>query len=174
MKKAFTLIEALIIIAIIGILSSIVIVNLSSAKKKAQDTRIKADLVQIQQFAETVFRDHGKYNWSPDPTQADINHLDLCWQPEVLNLQSNCNAPNGTTNSTCAATTSQKKGDIFVSGATASHCEDKKNAAKYYIWTNLASSTSSNPKYFCVDSGGHQTTGATKPDDDDPLITECP
>ncbi|MDI9325559.1 MAG: type II secretion system protein [Alphaproteobacteria bacterium] len=47
MKKAFTLIELLIVVAVIGILSSIVIVSLTGSTTKANSAQIKANVRTI-------------------------------------------------------------------------------------------------------------------------------
>ncbi len=46
----FTLVELLIVIAIIGLIATIVFVALGSVTKKARDTKRKADLAQIGRF----------------------------------------------------------------------------------------------------------------------------
>jgi prepilin-type N-terminal cleavage/methylation domain-containing protein len=50
-KKAFTLVELLIVIAIIGILSTAAVINLRAAKEKAQKANILANLIQVQKTA---------------------------------------------------------------------------------------------------------------------------
>jgi len=54
-NKGFTLIEMLIVIAIIGILSSVILVGLGSARAKARDSRRISDIRQIQNGLEIYY-----------------------------------------------------------------------------------------------------------------------
>ena len=47
-QKAFTLIELLVVIAIIGLLASVVLISLTTTRKKANDVKRIADMRQIQ------------------------------------------------------------------------------------------------------------------------------
>ncbi len=60
-SKGFTLIELLIVIAIIGLLSSIVLSSLNTARIKSRDARRIQDLTQIRTALELHFLDKGYY-----------------------------------------------------------------------------------------------------------------
>jgi type II secretion system protein G len=60
-RKGFTLIELLVVISIIGLLATIVMVSLNSAKAKARDARRLSDMKQIQLALEMYYSDYGNY-----------------------------------------------------------------------------------------------------------------
>lgn len=61
-KTGFTLLELLIVIAIIGILASLATVSYASAQKKARDSQRQSDLKAIQNALEQYYADNqGSY-----------------------------------------------------------------------------------------------------------------
>ena len=60
-KKGFTLIELLIVVAIIGLLSTLAVVALGSARVKARDSKRLADLKQLQTALELYYTDNNAY-----------------------------------------------------------------------------------------------------------------
>lgn len=54
-EKGFTLIEMLVVIAIIGLLSSVVVIGLGGSREKARDARRIADMQQIQNALELAY-----------------------------------------------------------------------------------------------------------------------
>jgi len=61
MKKGFTLLELLIVIAIIALLSILGGISVSAQRKKANDVRRRADIHQLQVALEGYYADHQKY-----------------------------------------------------------------------------------------------------------------
>jgi prepilin-type N-terminal cleavage/methylation domain-containing protein len=62
-KAAFTLVELLVVISIIGLLSSVVLASLNSARVKARDARRQADMKELQKAVEFYY---DKYNAYPN------------------------------------------------------------------------------------------------------------
>jgi len=63
MKKGFTLIELLIVIAIIGVLSSVVLNALNNSRQKAADSKIKQQLIGFRRAAEIYYSNQSPGNY---------------------------------------------------------------------------------------------------------------
>jgi len=61
-KKSFSLIELIIVVAIIGVLAAVVFVAAGPARKKVKDAKIESSLFQIQNRAEQLYLNEGNYN----------------------------------------------------------------------------------------------------------------
>ena len=60
-QHGFTLLELLIVIVIIGILALLIIPNITSAPKKARDTKRKTDIVTLRKALEEYFVNNNVY-----------------------------------------------------------------------------------------------------------------
>ena len=93
-KKGFTLIELLVVIAIIGILATVVILNVSKAISKARDAKRKDDISQIARAVKMYYVENGKYPVFSASNTSDYSYsLNLNWrwlntslQPSLSNL----------------------------------------------------------------------------------------
>lgn len=71
MKKGFTLVELLVVVAIIGLIAGIAVVSVNSTRAKARDTKRLEDIKQIQNALAQRFSDLGMY----PPTPANGSKL---------------------------------------------------------------------------------------------------
>ncbi|MDO8509648.1 MAG: prepilin-type N-terminal cleavage/methylation domain-containing protein [bacterium] len=76
-KKGFTLIELLIVVAIIGLLSTLAVVALGSARVKARDSKRLADLKQLQTALELYYTDNTSYPTGPGINLGSTNYVCL-------------------------------------------------------------------------------------------------
>lgn len=61
LQKGFSLIELMVTIGIIGLLASIVVTSLASARKNSHETARRADLVQVQKALEGYYTANSSY-----------------------------------------------------------------------------------------------------------------
>ncbi|OGJ14765.1 hypothetical protein A2585_01010 [Candidatus Nomurabacteria bacterium RIFOXYD1_FULL_39_12] len=72
-NKGFTLIELLVVVSIIGLLASVVMTSLNTARAKARDSRRFSDMRQIQIALELYYDKYGAY---PGNTDNDYGGYD--------------------------------------------------------------------------------------------------
>jgi prepilin-type N-terminal cleavage/methylation domain-containing protein len=71
-NKAFTLVELLVVISIIGVLSSTIFATLNSSKAKARDAIRKSDLIQISKALDINYEKNNLYT-SPEICGSDTS-----------------------------------------------------------------------------------------------------
>jgi type II secretion system protein G len=75
--KAFTLLELLVVIAVIGVLIAIILPNLIGMRERARDSKRKNDLAQLKTALRIYFNDYNSY------PQASIDQKICCSDPST-------------------------------------------------------------------------------------------
>ncbi len=136
-NKGFTLIEMLVVVAVIGLLSSVILTALGPAKDKAKDSRITQEVNQVRSLAETMY--NGNYRTLPQlPSVIEIGNQNLKELADDITLQG---------------------------GALTIINPAPYKAYSAYSKLNTILGDSSNPtiQYYCIDSVGHSVTTTVEP-----------
>ncbi len=125
-RRGFTLVELLVTIAIIGILSTVAMSSLGTAREKAFDAKVKAQLSNIRSAAETYYSTNFNYGMTTSSCTAGM-FADTITGMSKLTVSAN-----------------------YPVGENTIVCNAISTPPSYAVSDNfLASST-----YWCVDSSG--------------------
>jgi prepilin-type N-terminal cleavage/methylation domain-containing protein len=138
-ENGFTLIEMLVVVAIIGLLSSVILTAVGPAKDKAKDTRIISDVNQIRSIAETLYA-NSNYSALESLPSNNIQNQNL---KEISD-------------------------DVIVQGGALTIIKSQPAPAKTYsVYSSLnikvGDSNSPITQYYCVDSAGHSVITTEEP-----------
>jgi prepilin-type N-terminal cleavage/methylation domain-containing protein len=135
-RRGFTLLELLVVIALIGIFASIVIANISRGRSGGSDSRVVAELQQARTTAEFFFNDNDTYG---EPG-ADVN-------------VSGSDCGTNTTMFTDESSPMYPFGDTAnYPAGTILNCVQ--NDQSYALSASLSTQTAGKQDFWCIDSMG--------------------
>ncbi len=137
-KKGFTLIELLVVIAIIGILATIVVVNVNSARNKAKDTVIIGTMDSLRNAAEMWYSGGGGNDYTG-----------ICTAAAAISSLHETNQDGDFERIEVAVTAQNAEPE----------CYETATGDAYAVWADLVVATG----WFCVDCRGVAVTVTTEP-----------
>ena len=141
-RLGFTLIEMLVVVGIIGVLSSVLLTALGPARDKAKDSRIIQQVNQVRALAETY------YNGTYDQLQSiDPDMVGEIEDPNLKALADDIALQGG--------------GLVIVKNAPV-------HSTAYIMWSRLNQTVGVEPdlqpQYYCLESGGKSAFVTEEPE----------
>ena len=171
-NEGFTLIELLVVVSIIGMLASVMLVALNSARNKARDAKIISDVEQLRLQIES---DTTAGNYANTFTYAGVNVIGNSTNQftvpttniNVYTQITNTNLSGAIASSTLNASCITSASCSAYTGAVINIVTDGRGTTgvpgvwttlptKYAIWGRLSSGY-----YFCIDSNGNTMNPST-------------
>jgi len=145
-QRGFTLIELLIVIAIIGVLSSVVLASLNSARTKAKDASVMSTMHSMMSQAAIYYDGTGNLSYGPS-NRTRVTAQGMCTTTADVSGVTMFNAT--TTDGLRAMIDS-----IISQGASITGIASSTPTSAYSV-TYAISASLSTGEYFCVDSTGY-------------------
>lgn len=136
-SRGFTLVELLVVITIIGVLTTVVLVSLSTVNSRGKDAAIQSNLDGVRTQAQLYYNDNSGYGSNAS----------------LVSSTGDCTSGVAGTVFSDPRAAKQVAAANFANGGGSVTCNVAALGAAYAVYAQLPS-ISSPTTYFCVDSNG--------------------